>query len=455
MSIQRLTNAFPSISIQPCPTAWNQFRNLGSFALVALSLASPLAAQLSEYEADQLTFLKEEEKLARDVYTTLGAQWDLRVFENIARSEQVHMDQVDTVLTAYDLPDPALEGIGTFQNPVLQHLYDRLTSEGSLSLQTALGVGEFIEVIDIKDLDDLLAATHSSAIQDVAARLRAGSVNHLAAFRRQLAMLPPATPEADPATELVNLSARGILGQGEQSLIGGFVIEGTEPLQVLVSVRGPSLSAYGVRDPAQNPALELHHGDTVIGSNDDWTTSSTGLPIEPADSSNFAPTEAAMLVNLAPGAYTFVAENLGSGSIGLVEIFSRSETNVQARLANLSVRGLSGLDEERLIAGFVVDGDGSIPVTVRALGPTLSAYGVTEVMEEPMIQIYRQDQPVETVEDWIHAQVLGVVPTTYWPESILEPLEWLNQGAGTVTVHAISQTAEPGVVLLDITVLEP
>jgi hypothetical protein len=143
----------------------------------------------------------------------------------------------------------------------------------------------------------------------------------------------------------------------------------------------------------------------VIGSNDDWNTSSSGLTIEPVASSEFAPTEAAMLVDLAPGAYTFVARNSGAGSIGLVEISSRSDTNDQAYLANLSVRGRSGLDEERLIAGFILDGDGSIPVTVRALGPTLSTYGVTAVMEEPMIQIHRQDQPVETVEDWIHARV--------------------------------------------------
>lgn len=455
MSIQVLRHPKSGKRNRTCPHSRSRLRYLVVLSLTALGLINPAAAQLSEYEVDQLTFLKEEEKLARDVYTTLGAQWNLRVFENIARSEQVHMDQVDTLLTTYGLPDPAREEVGTFQNPVLQHLYDRLTVEGSHSLQTALGVGEFIEVIDIKDLDDLLTATRSSAIQDVAARLRAGSVNHLTAFRRQLAMLPPAIPEADPTTELVNLSARGLLGQGEQSLIGGFVVEGTESLQVLISVRGPSLTAYGVIDPAQDPALVLYHGDTVIGANDDWSTSPSGLSIESPQDFNYISSEAAMLVDLEPGAYTFVAENLGSGSIGLVEIFRWSEASTQARLANISVRGQSGLDEERLIAGFVVDGNGSIPVTVRALGPTLSTYGVTEVMQEPMIQIYRQDHPVGTVEDWIHADVLGVVPSDHWPESILEPLEWMNQAAGTVTVHAISPTAEPGVVLLDITVLEP
>lgn len=431
-----------------------RFHHLVFLGLAALSLIHPVAAELSEYEADQLTFLKEEEKLARDVYTTLGDQWNLRVFQNIARSEQVHMDQVDTLLTTYGLPDPALTGVGSFQNPVLQHLYNRLTAEGSVSLRTALGVGEFIEIIDIKDLDDLIAASQSSAILDVAARLRSGSLNHLSAFQRQLALLPDPLTEPDPATALMNLSARGVLGQGEKSLIGGFVIEGPEPLQILLSVRGPSLAIFGVGDPAQDPALELFRGDDLIGINDNWNSDTSGLPNELVDRLKLHPTEAGMLVELPPGAYTFIAENRGTGSIGLVEIFNWSESADPSRLVNLSVRGQSGLGEERLIAGFVVKGDGTIPIAVRGLGPSLSSYGVTGAMEEPTLLVYREGQPVETIEDWIHDQVLGVVPTSYWPESILEPLDLINQGAGTVTVHAVNQSAEPGVVLLDVTLME-
>ncbi|RKX30010.1 MAG: hypothetical protein DRP71_15725, partial [Verrucomicrobia bacterium] len=126
--------------------------SLALVAVGALFWANQLAAQPSESESDQILFLKEEEKLARDVYTTLGTHWDLKVFQNIARSEQVHMDQVDSLIAAYGLTDPAINEIGRFNNPLLQHLYDRLTSEGSVSLRAALGVGEFIEIIDIKDL---------------------------------------------------------------------------------------------------------------------------------------------------------------------------------------------------------------------------------------------------------------------------------------------------------------
>jgi len=422
-------------------------------AVVALSWAGQLAAQPSESEAEQILFLKEEEKLARDVYTTLGEKWDLKVFQNIARSEQVHMDQVDTLLAAYGLTDPEINEIGRSQNPLLQHLYDRLTSEGSISLRAALGVGEFIEIIDIKDFEVLIASSDAPLVLDVAERLLAGSIKHLAAFNRQLDLLPDALPAPDPSSDLVNLSARGILGDAEEALIGGFVIEGTGTLRVLLGVRGPSLSAYGVSTPAQDPALELFRGEEKLAVNDSWSDAVSAAFVVEAGLFGFAPKEAAVLVELPPGAYTFVTENRGAGSTGLIEVFGWSDPDDEIHLANLSVRGQSGPGEDRLIAGFIVEGTGSLPIAVRALGPTLASYGVANVVEQPVLEIYRDAEPTRDVADWIHANVLGVVPSTYWPESILEPLDVVLQDSGAVTVHAVDQTGEGGIVLIDVTLL--
>ena len=428
--------------------------SLALVAVGALFWANQLAAQPSESETEQILFLKEEEKLARDVYTTLGTHWDLKVFQNIARSEQVHMDQVDSLIAAYGLTDPAVNEIGRFNNPLLQHLYDRLTSEGSVSLRAALGVGEFIEIIDIKDLEVLIASTDAPLILDVAERLLAGSIKHLASFNRQIDLLPDALPAVDPSTDLVNLSARGILGDGEEALIGGFVIEGTGTLQVLLAVRGPSLSAYGISTPAQDPALELFNGDEKLAVNDSWSDAVSASFVAEAGLSGFAPTEAAVLVDLPPGAYTFITENRGAGSTGLVEVFGWSDPADDIRLANLSVRGQTGSGESRLIAGFIVEGAGPLPIAVRALGPTLASYGVANVVEQPVLEIYQDAEPIQEVADWIHANVLGVVPSTYWPESILEPLGVVLQDSGAVTVHAIDQTGEGGIVLIDVTLFD-
>lgn len=145
--------------------------------------AQSIEADLSAEEIASLQFMVEEEKLARDVYLTLGDQWNLRVFQNISRAEQQHMDAVANLLTQYGLENPAEGGaIGSFTNPDLQVLYDQLAAEGSQSVAAALKVGAAIEEIDILDLAASMDQTDNPAIMQVYENLRRGSENHLRAF---------------------------------------------------------------------------------------------------------------------------------------------------------------------------------------------------------------------------------------------------------------------------------
>lgn len=138
--------------------------------------------ELNQSEIDALLFMREEEKLARDVYLTLYEKWNLVIFNNIARSEQQHMDAVKVLLDQYNLEDPMLGEIGEFENQVLQDLYDELILTGSKSVQDALKVGGAIEEIDILDLKESLAdATNTDVIRVFESLLR-GSNNHLRAF---------------------------------------------------------------------------------------------------------------------------------------------------------------------------------------------------------------------------------------------------------------------------------
>jgi hypothetical protein len=146
----------------------------------------PLAA-LSAEEAAGMLYMREEEKLARDVYHTFYEQWDLPIFSNIGSSEQTHTDAVKALIDKYGLEDPASSKAGTFSNAQLQALYDTLVAEGSTSLQTALEVGAAIEEIDILDLQDYLAATDNEDIQLVYENLMKGSRNHLRSFVATLA----------------------------------------------------------------------------------------------------------------------------------------------------------------------------------------------------------------------------------------------------------------------------
>ncbi|MBX7213819.1 MAG: DUF2202 domain-containing protein [Thermoflexales bacterium] len=147
---------------------------------------TPVSGALSQAEIAGLLRMREEEKLARDVYQALYETWHAQVFANITRSEQTHMDAVKGLLDAYGLTDPAAgQPAGRFTDPALQALYDQLLARGRTSLAEAFNVGVAIETLDIEDLDAALAQTTRADIVQVYARLRAGSVNHLAAFGRQ------------------------------------------------------------------------------------------------------------------------------------------------------------------------------------------------------------------------------------------------------------------------------
>ncbi len=143
------------------------------------------ASELSSDEAAALLFMREEEKLARDVYNSLYATWKLPIFQNIASSEQTHMDQIGLLLTRYQLTDP-VKTPGVFTNTELQALYTKLVTQGSLSIGNALKVGGAIEEIDIKDLQTRLAQTNNADIQQVYNSLMNASYNHLNSFARNL-----------------------------------------------------------------------------------------------------------------------------------------------------------------------------------------------------------------------------------------------------------------------------
>ena len=142
---------------------------------------------LTDDERSGLLYMVEEEKLAHDVYVTLGDVWGLQTFENISASETTHTDRVRALLDAYGIADPTVGmGVGEFADPAFTALYDQLVARGLTSVTEALAVGAEIEELDIVDLDARAAQTDVAAIDAVYAELRSGSENHLRAFTRAL-----------------------------------------------------------------------------------------------------------------------------------------------------------------------------------------------------------------------------------------------------------------------------
>ena len=150
------------------------------------SISDLPVSSLSDAEKDGIIFMREEEKLARDVYLYFYEKYGMRIFNNIANSESSHMSAIKILLDKYNLPDPVLnDEIGSFQNEELAALYVKLTEAGDVSLLEALKVGLTIEDLDIRDLMLFDDDVTSEDILLVYNNLTKGSRNHLRAFYRQ------------------------------------------------------------------------------------------------------------------------------------------------------------------------------------------------------------------------------------------------------------------------------
>lgn len=183
---------------------------------MTLAATSANAATLSPQTEEMLQYMVAEEKLAHDVYTVLGATYDVPTFDNIANAEARHQSRVKALLATYGVSDPTVgDAVGEFDDASLQALYDRLVTEGKASITAAANAGITVEKTDIADLDTALATNPPADIARVLQALRSGSERHLAAFTR-LKADPAAThtPDGTGARQGQGMSRRHGKGQG-------------------------------------------------------------------------------------------------------------------------------------------------------------------------------------------------------------------------------------------------
>jgi len=154
-----------------------------------LTVQSQSVTTLSPAEKNGLLYMQEEEKLARDVYDSMYAKWEVNPFGNIRQSERMHMSRMNTLSVTYAIKNEQAvtnDKAGSFLNPVLAKIYTELIASGSQSLVDALKAGAKIEELDIADLDERMAQTKKEDILTAYKFLRMGSENHLRAFVRRL-----------------------------------------------------------------------------------------------------------------------------------------------------------------------------------------------------------------------------------------------------------------------------
>ena len=197
----------------------------------------------------------------------------------------------------------------------------------------------------------------------------------------------------------LNLSTRGVVSSGDNVLIGGFIVTGTEPKTIALRALGPSLADSGfprLRDPVLRVYNSSH---TLIATNDNWQSDPHNADIQ---KNGLAPAnllESATWQTLAPGAYTVIVTGKDpTPGTGLVELYDLSPLS-NSKLVNMSTRGSVGTDDDVLISGFIVGDVGSATVIVRALGPSLASSGVNGVLSDPTLTIYDSTGSVIATND--------------------------------------------------------
>lgn len=305
------------------------------------------------------------------------------------------------------------------------------------------------------------AQTRDAGVYTVHVGNSAGSID------ARVAAVAVAAPPALSSTHLTNLSTRATAGVGNQTLIAGFTVEGVGRKRVLIRGVGSGLASW-VEHPARGARITLFRGDRPLQTSADWfrqpAAAQTALEAQLLGAFPLLPRgdDAATIVEVDPGAYTvqLQADSAANGApgIALVEVYDADPGMATARLTNLSTRAFIGPDERVAIPGLVITGASAKTYLIRAVGPTLAAYGVGELLADPQLTLQEGNLGRFMGNDnWGDNRDAAEVSAT--AERVgafrLEPgskdaalLATLNPGAYTVLASGVGGTS--GVVLLEI-----
>ena len=251
----------------------------------------------------------------------------------------------------------------------------------------------------------------------------------------------------------LNLSTRGLVASGDNVLIGGFIVSGTEPKNMVLRALGPSLSGFGLSNVLMDPVLKVYNSSgTLVATNDNWQSDPHHFVVE---SNGLAParlSESAIARSLPPGAYTIVVRGKDpTPGIGLVELYDISPL-AKPKFVNISTRGSVGTGDNILISGFIVGDVDSATVIVRALGPSLAVYGVSGVLGDPTLTIYDSKGSViasnDNWQDNVNSSYLQKNGLT--PPNALESALVLHLPAGTYTAVVRGGTGATGNALIEV-----
>ena len=226
----------------------------------------------------------------------------------------------------------------------------------------------------------------------------------------------------DPGTGtpmLGNISTRSFVQTGDNVMIGGFIIQGTEHKRVVIRAIGPELTRYGVPNALNNPTLELHNRTgALIASNDNWQTTIIGgiitaNQVQEIRASGYAPgdgRESAIIADLPAGNYTAIVRGVNNlTGVALVEVYDLSP-GTHSKLDNISTRSFVQTGNNVMIGGFIVQGTQPKRVIIRAIGPELTQYGVPNVLANPTLELHDgRGALIASNDNWMTTIIGGII----------------------------------------------
>lgn len=254
---------------------------------------------------------------------------------------------------------------------------------------------------------------------------------------------------------LANISTRLQVGADPNALIGGFILTGASPKRVLIRAIGPSLSQSGVMNSLADPILELHDNTKLLATSDDFGDSTNRQAIIDTGIAPTSSSEAAILMTLPAknASYTAIVRGVNNTTgVGLVEVYDLDYAP-GSTIANISTRGLVQTGDQVMIGGFILGGTSATNVLVRAIGPSLSAAGITNPLADPKLELHNaQGTKIAENNDWqisandVDIQATGIAPTNPHESAILQALP---PGAFTAIVSGAG-TRPAGVALVEV-----
>jgi hypothetical protein len=236
-------------------------------------------------------------------------------------------------------------------------------------------------------------------------------------------------------------------------MIGGFIITGNDAKKVVVRAIGPSLQNI-LPGALSDPVLELRAADgSLISQNDNWKDDA--LQAAELETSQIAPThdlESAIVATLAPGTYTAAVRGKnGASGIGLVEVYDLSRSG-DSKLANISTRGIASSAEDVLIGGFILGGaDGNAKVLVRAIGPSLATFGVTNALSDPTLELRDSNGVLLLANDnWKDQQQIAIEQTGIPPNDTSESAILADLAPGAYTAIVGGKDDASGTALIEV-----